>query len=357
MQKLTSLAQSLRDAEEAKQREATERAQTEGAARMRIAEAFDVHTAALPDTETPRPLPWFVHVQAYKHTPAMGRVCFKGISFETLAQMLRDYPPMPQTRWRSSARNESGIRCDGFVPEHADTRNPTDGVSIRLGGGVGYGQHAKAEWVCMLGAVCVEINAEIESQFSPRIAAKHNDWQGQTVSIDASTARIVYPLGDTSGLDSVRYQQGSKTAYPDFLIWGRAGSAGVAGYVQSIADETLRRSVESFAAYLKDKTEGLPPAKTEQGSRGMSAGSKAQDACLRSPAALADRALAEKHWKAYAQDNGIETTQAYFDHYAWALHWLAAHSLLEDPALIRKNGKPYKYGSAWINADGTIHGE
>lgn len=361
---LKSYAQTLRDAAEKAANEAAEKARTEGATRMSIAEAFDSHAAQLPPVEMPRPIPWHVFPHSYKHTPTIGRLSFKGQGFDAIAQMLQDCPPLPQTRYRASARRESGIRHPEHVPEYADSKTPTDGVQMRLGGGVGYGQSVAIEWATMMQGVCVEISAEVEAshQFKPRIAAKHNEWQGQVVSIDASTARLVYPFGDTSGLDSVRYAQGSKTAYPDFLVWGRANSGGLAAFVRSVAAEMLRLRVAGFAAYLADKREGLPPAETAGRISGMSAGSPAQNAALDSIAARKDRALAEKHWREYARDSEPETwpvsaERGYFDHYSWACHWLQMHGLLEDPAFIRKNGKPYKYGSAWINANGSIHGE
>lgn len=367
--KLESLVQSLQAHEEAAQREAREAKEREGGRKVAIAQAFDAHNAGLPAIDAPRPFPWFVHAVSYKHNPSAGWMSFKGLSFEEVAQMLRDYPPVPKVRYRSSSRRESGIRHAGFVPDYADTQSETDGCELHISKGIEYGPTVQVRWSCQMGAMIVDIHAELRpSQFTPRLHAKRNEWQGQVVSIDGSTARVVYPFGDTAGLQNVRYAQGSRTAYPSFLIWGNAQPAsGMLRYIDSVAAECLRRETESFAAYLADKRAGCIMAKPADRMKGMSAGSPAQNAALDSPDALRDRALAEKHWVSYVKDSRAEDwpkddkpdihSRGYFDYYAWACKWLLSVGLYADPSFLRKNGQPYKYGTAWVNADGSIHGE
>lgn len=359
--------QSLVGAMLAKEQEAQKAAQAaaekEGGRKLQIAAAFDAATAALPASPMPRPLPWFVMGHDYKHTPSKGHMSFKGLTFEDVAQMMRDYPALPQVRYRSSARHESGIRHAGYLPEHADTQSETDGYELHISQGIGYGPTVSVQWDADLGGMIVGIHAELKGgRFTPRLHANCNRWQDKIVSIDGTTARIVYPFGDISGLHSVRYAQGSRESYPDFLVWGVPSAGGMLRYVDSIAAENLRLQTESFAAYLADKQSGHLRAETGRSIPGMSAGSPAQNAALGTDAALQDRALADKHWGSYCRDSDpdqwpVKSSQAYFDHYAWACKWLAGVGFLDDPSFLRKNGKPYRYGSAWINAAGLIHGE
>lgn len=364
---LQSLVQSLRTKEEEAQREKLKEAQTEGARKLAIAQAFDTHNAGLPTIDAPRPMPWLVHRCNYRHTPHVGWFSFKGLSFKECAQMMRDYPPLPAVRYRSTSRKESGIRHAGYVPDYADMRSDTDGCQLHISQGIEYGPTVSVQWACTMGGLCVEIHAELRnSQYIPRLHARCNEWQGRIVSIDGSTARVIYPFGDTAGLQSVRYAQSSNTAYPSFLIWGNREPSGMLRYIDSIAAECLRIGADSFRAYLEDKARGNIRAEPGRSMPGMCAGSPAQTAALSSDAALQDRGLAEKHWSAYVKDSSPEqwptgypdvSSRGYFDHYAWACKYLQSVGLLEDPGFIRKNGKPYKYGTAWINADQSIHGE
>ncbi len=371
MEQITSHVASMVDVLKKKREKEAAEALKKDEVQITMAQAFDTHNATLPASIVPRPLPWLVYPMKSGVSDSVGWMAFRELTFEQVAQMMRDYPALPMVKWRDSQRRVTGMTVEGRAK--GDTREETDGFKLEIAQGVNYGPMVQIQWETSLGGVIVGVRAELApSQMRPSISVQTSVVCGEVVAVRGSTAEVHYPFGDTAGLRHVRYQQSGKLDYPHFLIYGvpagHPGSpnGGMMRYVDSVVAELERRGAESMAAYLKDKESGhliadLPRA----GGMTTSAGSPAQEAALQSDAARRDRGLAEKHWRAYCQDSKPEEwpkkpdleRQGWFDHYAWACKWLQREGLYRDPNFLTKDGKPYAYGTRWINADGTIHGD
>lgn len=175
---------------------------------------------------------------------------------------------------------------------------------------------------------------------------------GEIISI--SNCRIVWPKTvNVPGYQTIKYAQASPKYWNPFLLWSQTDE--IRQTVEVLAEICLTKREDSRRAYELDKAEGITDVEPPTPRRnGFNCGTQAQHDCLNTIEARMDQALAKKHWLMYIADSNPETWpskpseyQTYFEHYAWACHWLFLHGLYVDP---NAEGYPngYKYGSAWL---------
>lgn len=333
--------------------------------KLELARAFD--TSALDyATRTGKTLapPAFLHV--WKLWNTVGSLHYENQTPEDLLILIEAFPAVPAGLHRAT----SGV---SFKPAIDATKEPEqfqpgDGYSVRMSGGIGYNQKTEVKWFSELsGALLVEVSAELFPVHGviPMLQARYQEAAGEHIAVQEDWSHWpviagpaaysqVGPRRQNPKMPVVTYARGSRSAMRDHLFWSEAGAEfGVVAQVRAWADECFKRRTASRAAYEADKIAGVEPTHQDHregpyASRKLRAGTETQTACLESKAAQAERALAEKHWKEYAKDKGIESTRGYFDYFSWACWWLEQHSLLSDPNGPSKDGKGYKYGSAWL---------
>lgn len=343
----------LTDSIGAKLREQTERAQEEHARTLRLAELWDkhcennAHAAACLQ-------PWIMHTS--KLFGAIGSYSFRDATPEQCAELLAAFVPVPtaivKTQMWTSFRPADYVDPKLGGGEDIKSKTPVPG-----GAAIGldcsrFQSRAKVQWWTMLGGELVGLDVELATihNVTPHMAARveYADPAHNHIS-RVSDARPVYPIEPAKGapLTHIRYSAGAPEYWPHILIHGH-----VAAYIEQLAGWCYSARRASKKAYQEDKIAGLPPVSGPASdqtyeSQKLRAGTREQYECLHTEAARRDRALAEKHWKQYAEDYGIESTQGYFDHYAWACAYLKRQGLYEVPDP-RDPSKAYKYGHAWL---------
>lgn len=345
---------SLADRINAEAREAVTDAQRKAETTRVIAEAYDAQISKH-GYSGPEPS----HVTTYKHDGAIGSVSFKDVAPDELLAMLRTFPPTLSVFWRDGSTVSHG-NADTFKPRNDGVQQTAaDGLTLRFGGGIGYGQHSHAEWDCDLpGGVRVTMRADLRQLHGilPSISARYKYHGSEPVAVES--CELSMPIKQDS-VTVQKYGRGSQTAFNDFLLWSAQGSEGTLKLVQAWTAECERREHDSQAAYIKDLAKlavgTLEPEplqeKAPYAERKLRSGTERQTALLESTEARAEQTLARKHWACFRKDERFFPADSphkprddYFDHYSWACAYLHRHGAYTDT----HDGKPYKYGSAWL---------
>lgn len=335
-QKIASAKQAIEDAQKAAARE------------VRIAEAYDKH---IEEKALTIPEPTRIYT-GFKLYGSDGSITWEDMTPGDAVSIMEAFPPVPSGLVKTYST--------GYKPESAykddekPTAKPGCGYTFRVDKYAGH-DSVKAEWYAEVDGELLHLTIQFRQIWGvlPRIAARVTTapYTGDVVKVE--NCRIEWGVEPPSQLNVIRYASGGMQYFNPFLVWGdrcdREENSPIVETVREWARVCYEKRENSRRAYLEDKATGLPPAvdNSKPYERDtLRAGTKAQWEALHTEEALKDRALAEKHWKMYAEDNNIETRQGYFDHYAWACSWLERHNLNPDPN--GPEGKPYKYGSAWL---------
>lgn len=329
--------------------EQTKRAAEEHASKVRLAELWDAHCETNGHAAACLQ-PWIMHTS--KLFGAIGSYAFRDATPEQCAELLAAFVPVPtaivKTQMWTSFRPADYVDPKLGGGEQVKSKEPVPG-----GAAIGldcsrFQSRAKVQWWTMLGGELIGLDVELATMHdvTPRMAARveYSDSAHNHIA-RVSDARPEYPIKPAQPLTHIRYAAGAPEYWPHILIHGN-----VAAYIEQLAGWCYSARRASKKAYQEDKCAGLPPVQEarpydEQGK--LRAGTREQYDCLNSEAARRDQALASKHWKQYAEDYGIESTQGYFEHYAWACAYLKRQGLYEVPDP-RDPSKVYKYGHAWL---------
>jgi hypothetical protein len=347
MKTVNTMSSMLAAAEAESAKQLTEK-KKEIAAKIEIATAYDAVIANL--AEPLRVVPDFVHVWNLHGTRAS--IHFKEVIPGDALALMRALPAVPTVLYRDghvSMRPTSSVTTEMRMKDKTDTKeaNPFRFTFDKYS----HGQtRCKVEWFADLAGVLVCITVELLSihGITPEMRGRVSYYGNSDAIASIEHIGIAYPLNKPAGMQEIRYGRVDNKSWNSFIHWSHAGEDCVTRAVQAMADECLRRHTQSREAYELDKASGIDPepAKPYGQSGSLRAGTEAQHNCLNSEAARRDYALANKHWRMYAEDLGIKTEQGYMDHYTWACTYLARHGLNPDPN--GPDGKPYKYGSAWL---------
>lgn len=294
-----------------------------------------------------------------------GRVVvfMKDVTPDSALALLRACPPAGLYHYRGNGI--AGFRKDaagkrGFDPN--ETVTPADGVTISASRTDGYPTQTLVEWDAHVHGQDLSMRVEMRRMHgvTPEITghvAYYND--RQTIA-RIENQGLNFPLG-TLGARIQTYGSGSIKRWNNYVAWGPAGDGAVQRILQAMVDKLDAEGRATLAAYLADKARAeagtLPEDEPQALAYGvkMNTGTRAQFEALRTRPALIDCALARRHWARYAADYNVETTQEYFDYFAWACAYLKRVGLLRDPGLIVKcndgKARPYKYGSAWLGSE------
>lgn len=299
---------------------------------------------------------------------------FRDVPPDELAALLAAFPPIPRTEFKH--RGSRSFR-PGAVPEDAEDVRECDGVEIALSAGAGYSS-VRADWSAMVGDVCTRFWCELRpvSFLTPRTHRRAVEFGGNFLRFEGPTTlhwpdkgELFNRVSCEAGLFVRMYSAGSDQAHNDCRIRGDD----VLALVREWEAEANRRGEVTRAAFLAayaplDYGNALPTldaiaahAETMRAAYdaqrgGLRAGTLMQTAALDCAYAKADKAVAEKHWSAYAAHHDIETGRGYFDHYAWACAFLRRVGLYEVPVTdaMREeakggiNGDVYTYGARWL---------
>lgn len=337
-----------------------EAAQREAAIVGAAAAAYDAHVSTLaPDLSALLPTPAGLH----KPTMRDGNpwLSYVDTTPECLAALLDAFPPLPLVRYRDARRNESGFRAPECVPERDGIETwPVDGLRIDAWRVNDYPSTFTAQWRANVGGAVIDFRAKVKPvhgitpDYTARVK-RYND--GRILAV--SQCALAFPKG-APGCKTLRYGAGSVDGFSTIVIYGEVDDATtdahpVQDLVRMWAQECDERAVESRSAYLRVKAESdasAPPFVLElerfaerYAAQRMKAGTLEQFAALESDAAVHDAALARAQWPEYAREHGITNPASYgFDHYAWACAFLRRVGLYE----VERDGKPYRYGAAWL---------
>lgn len=291
------------------------------------------------------PLPQPTHLHAYQLHGRAGSMSYDDQTPESILGLLALFPPLPAGVFRG--RQGSRYSLATSVPaDEVDKYTPDpDSVALKMDGGIDYGTTLTVDWFAeLVPGTVVEIRCKLRAigHILPFYSAVFHDSPAGAY-IERGTDIVVFPFG-RSREAALRFSPGdaAKSFRPRVFTGARE-------LVAEWAAELDRLGIESRTAYERDKARGGMFPREYQirsyDSEKLRAGTRAQYECLHTEAALLDRGLAEKHWRAYAAEHGLDPGRYGFDHYAWACAWLARHDLLTDPN--GPNG-PHKYGSAWL---------
>lgn len=360
----TGLAASLAQKTAAEVSELNEKA----ARTMALAEAYDAHGYT-------GPAPWIVRGDSKPaHDGDMGTLHFQKVTPDELAALLESFEPIPRAEYKAR-----GCRyfSPGEIPVDAEDVRECDGVDISLENTRCGGGRLRATWSAMVGEIQTGFWIELENLpfLHPRthrhaVTRNHEflRYEGPTSVHWPDKGAIFNSVKDDAALFIRQYAPVSDQYHGSAHIRG----GDVLALVRAWVDECNRRGEVTRAAYEADavtvRALGTPSAddiaaqcersREKYASTRMRAGTLEQTAALETPHALADKALAEKHWPAYAADRGMETRQNYFEHYAWACEWLKRCGLYEVPVTddmrisatggIAADVQTYRYGSRWL---------
>lgn len=311
------------------------RVEQEASARsMAVAEAWD---AAGFKGATP----WFVSGRKGIYGDA-GSLSFRDVGPDVLAELMRAFPAIPRVTYsenRTRYFHPDGART---IPEGVAVTH-TDGFEISISGsrGTDYSHdELAANWSAMVGDVQTSFSVELRrvSFLHPRTSRRAVMLMGHTFSRYEGAASLVWPqefnaadVMRDAGVTAFSYYAGDHSS-GDFRLRGRD----VLALVSAWEAEANRRGAETRAAFLAayagadampsrdDVLKRAAEVAADYAARkgGLRAGTLEQAAALDTPQAHASRAVAEKHWPAYAAHHGIDTRQTWFDHYAWACDFL-----------------------------------
>lgn len=321
------------------------RADKEAAQTAETAAAFDEQHAG----RASLPIPYLAALITKRVT-----LYFRGVNPETLAALMDAFPAMP----RGLQRGRDGTSYPlGTERKEGHEFTPGDGFKLYADKHESR-QTLRMEWTCNLaGRVPADMRVEllnVHGVTADQRGRVRTDATGRVCSID--DVSLQFPIGKPAALQVIRYSRHSPAVWPSMLAWAPRGeSSAMRAMVQCWVDECDRRGVESRTAYERDRDSGAIEPEPVHSPGKLRAGSAAQTDCLNTLAARVDQALARKHWRAYTADRAGDPWPVKpseyspgFNHYSWACNWLARHGLYEDAALPTKDGKPYRYGSAWL---------
>lgn len=361
--KPASLAATLTDNAAAKVAEIEKKA----ANTARLAAAYDASGYA-------GPLPYIASGDARaSYDGTIASLHFRDVAPDELAALLVAFPAIPRAEFKH--RGSRSFR-PGEVPEDAEEVRECDGVEIDVTGGKGFDTF-RASWSAMVGDVNTRFWCDLRRvQFlSPRthrraVTMNHTfiRYEGATSLHWPDNGALFNDVAPDAGLFVRMYGSGSDQSHGDARIRGRD----VLALVRAWEAECNRRGEVTRAAFLAAYADaealGLPSAddiaaaaeamRAEYDAKrgGLRAGTLEQTAALATPHALADKAVAEKHWPPYAERFGIETRQSYFEHYAWACEWLKRCGMYAVPVTDAMraeakggiDGDVYRYGHRWL---------
>lgn len=362
--KPASLAATLSDDAAAKVAEINAKA----ANTARLAAAYDASGYA-------GPLPYIASGDArVSYDGTIASLHFRDVPPDELAALLVAFPPIPRAEFKH--RGSRSFR-PGEVPEDAEEVRECDGVEIDISGGKGYDTF-RASWSAMVGDVNTRFWCDLRrvSFLSPRTYRRAVTMAGNFLRYEGATelhwpdkGALFNDVRADADLFVRMYGSGSDQSHGDARIRG----GDVLALVRAWEAECTRRGEVTQAAFLAayaplDYGNALPShdeiaafaetmrAAYEAKRGGLRAGTLMQTAALESAHALADKAVAEKHWPAYAAHHEIETRQTYFEHYAWACAYLRRVGLYAVPVTDEMraeakggiNGDVYTYGARWL---------
>ena len=334
----------------------------------RLAAAYDASGYA-------GPLPYIASGAARaSYDDTIASLHFRDVAPDELAALLIAFSPIPRAEYKH--RGSRNFR-PGDVPEDAEEVRECDGLEITISGGTGFDTF-RASWSAMVGDVNARFWCDLRrvSFLSPRTHRRAVTVQHQFIRYEGATelhwpdkGALFNDVAPDAGLFVRMYGSGSDQSHGDARIRGRD----VLALVRAWEAECNRRGAETRAAFLAayapiDYGNALPShdeiAAFAEGMRatyeakrgGLRAGTLMQTAALETPHALADKAVAEKHWPMYAAHHEIETRQNYFDRFAWACAYLRRVGLYEVPVTDEMraeakggiNGDVYRYGARWL---------
>lgn len=344
MKKLTDrLSAELSEKEKAARKEHT--------AKEQLAALWDAHIEAVP-AAAECIQPWFLHTSHLYGS--IGSFAFKEATPEDCAALLAAFPAVSLALVRSS--HGTGVRPEGYVKEGEKIETSLDiegGATMRMDRTGSYPTRLSVEWYTRLDGKLVRMDVDLENIYgvTPMYTAHvQYDSSGQHI-VRVTNAQPQYAVTPVQSLKYIRYSAGSATGFGTLLIYGN-----VRAYIEQLAGYCYSQRRASKKAYQEDKIAGLPPVSAPASdqtydNQKLRAGTREQYECLHSEAARKDRALAEKHWKCYAEDYGIKSSrEKYFDHFAWACAYLKRQGLYEvsDPRDTNYPPRTYKYGNAWL---------
>jgi len=340
----------------------TEKLEAETAERIAAAQSemnSELHIAKLWDAATERTgytgiAPWIIHTS--KLYGKIGTLAFKDVIPQDALALLDTFPPVPTVHHYDGTYKT--IRPAVAAKEGA-TVTPIDGAVIRMDGGPEYGQKTKLEWVADFDGELIELDVELRAvhEVIPRIGARVTYYpEGRVKRVEECNTN--FPIAkDLPKLKEIRYSRGTEQSFNSFVCYGeRVGD--VRKHVAAWAAECFRRKRNSRAAY--EAALASPPVVEYHGvpyeREPLKGGTKRQWECLHTPVALSDQEIAKQHWQEYAADTRnipaacpVQPSEydKFFSYYVWAAAWLFRHGLLDDDQHVT-NGKPYRYGSAWL---------
>lgn len=331
--------------------EQTRRASEDHASKIKLAELWDSHCEANP-LAAQCMQPWIMHTS--RLFGAVGSYAFRDATPEQCAELLAAFVPVPTaivktqlwTSWRPS---------DYVDPKLGGGEQIKSKVAVIGGATMGLdrtqsGSTVKVSWYTMLSDSLVGLDVQLHHihGVTPKMDANVRWDNEQRRILHICEARPAYPIEPALPLSHIRYSSGGAEYFPHITIYNN-----VPAYIEQLAGYCYSQRLASRKAYQEDKCASVVPPPTgkdldaDYARQSLKAGTLEQYKCLHSPAAEADKALAERHWKAYAEDYNIESTQSYFDYYSWACAYLKRKGLYEVPHP-RDSTKTYKYGHAWL---------
>lgn len=316
-----------------------EEAIKEAEAKAGIAAAFDAfgYTGKAPD---------FVHHYGKRGLyGAAGCIAFKDTAADEALHMLATFPPIACGLYRDG--NTSTVAPIGAAGERYTLAKESDGITLRLEGGNGYGQRVKLDWYTQADGMRLHMTAELVGAYLPRIVPGHVVRHGDTFIRYEGTDSLAWQVHAPAVADFVRYGRGSPTALQSFVVY-----SGVREWLEAVAAKLDAENRETLASYERAfaPLASMPPrVATEQeanahgyayGCGKLRAGTLLQSATLRTDTAAAWEKVARDHWRQFARAHGIEVGRYGFDHYGFTCWYLGAAGCLTDGG--------YKYGSAWL---------
>ena len=340
---MKGISQTLVEQARKSAKEAEKKAEQEAA----LIELYNQHRQTFP-ASFPEPTRVYAGWKLYG---AEGNYGWEKVTPEDALTIMQAFPPVASVLDHDGG---TGVHPADQKP-NSTKREPASGYTLRIDQISGYDVQLKLEWYTELSGDLqnwaalttnrVRMSLELVNLWgiTPRLRARIT--RVHDVITRISDTQIEWPIPPAREVQRVRYSQVDHRSYHMFLVWSPT-DAGMLETVGKWAQAAYKRREESRKAYEEDKAAGLAPepeADPYEGSGKLRAGTKAQYECLNTEEARKDAALARKHWRMYAEEHGIESTQGYFDHFRWACAWLERHNLLTDP-----NANGYKYGSAWL---------
>lgn len=300
-----------------------------------------------------------------------GTLFFEDVAPDELRDLMAAFPAVACA---IATKNGTSCRPLDMLEEGAEIRAHTSGHSLSLSGGEGF-KSTICGWSAQLSeSVRVHVRATLRviHSVTPRIQPGHctRAPDGRVMAY-TSPDSLIFPIAKPAGVDFIRYGRASRDSWQTFLVYGVGDT--FAAMVDAWADHCERERHNSRAAYMKDRAnvpafnvDTLPALCADladaYGREKPRAGTLEQFAALRSPAALADKECAERHWLAYCDDaaNACERSrhETYFSHYSWACAFLKRYGLHSVPVTeemrasatggIPENVTTYTYGTRWL---------